>query len=494
MATRPSTLRLPLARGPVLAWSLWVIGLVQVCGMLVILYIGRGTAVGAVDAFVAGFLVSIFTNATVGAAVAARRPDHYAGWTLLVMGLSFGFALVLAGYGLLGLSSVPRLPAADLALWFSGWSFVPSIATTGTIFLLRFPNGHLPSRGWQWVIALTVGSGVAFALGTALMPGPLSEEAVTATNPVGLGSQWAPAMEFLSTAGNAGSVLSIVLAAASLAVRYRAADLTERLQIKWIAWIGVAMSAAFTIASLQQGPISEFGFLLGFWLLAALPVAIGVAILRYRLYEIDRLVNRTIVYGALTALLAGLYSASITLSQRVFLAVTGETSDAAIVLTTLVVAWAYTPVRKRLESVVDRYLRFETARFGAYRDELRRTRELLVPEEALQRLLREAVQGVSAPGGMVERRSDEEWVELATIGAGAARHERLELPVWVDGEVVARLALDPRPGRPYAAAEVEALQDLAGLAGQVAGLHASPGRNSSSGAGRARKSPNSARS
>jgi hypothetical protein len=154
----------------------------------------------------------------------------------------------------------------------------------------------------------------------------------------------------VQTFGNAMSVLAIGLAAGSVAVRYRRASRTERLQIKWIAWVGVGLAIAFALASLQAGPISDVAFLLGFWLLAALPIAIGIAIMRYRLYEIERLVNRTVVYGALTALLAGLYSASITLSQRVFLGLTGETSDAAIVITTLVVAWAYTPVRKRLET------------------------------------------------------------------------------------------------------------------------------------------------
>ena len=140
---------------------------------------------------------------------------------------------------------------------------------------------------------------------------------------------------------------------------------------------------------------------MGFVFIALFPVAIGFAITRYRLYDIDELINRTIVYGALTAILAGLFTASITLSQRTFSAVTGERSDAAIVVTTLVVVAAYTPVRKWLEGIVDRRFKFESPRFGAYRAQLRETLELIDPDEARERLVREVVRELGATGGAI---------------------------------------------------------------------------------------------
>jgi hypothetical protein len=455
-----------------LAWGLWAVGVAEMIATIVIIAAAQGGPAGDVNAFVLAFLATVAANTTIGAAVAARRPQHYAGWTLLAMGLTIGVALLAGGYGLLGLSSSPALPGSVLALWFSSWAFVPAIAGMGTLFLLHFPNGHLPSPAWRWVVAVTIAAAAIYAIGTALMPGPLNDEPPTTANPFGVSPAWAPLMDFLSTAGNAGSVLGIVVAALSLVVRYRRATRTEQLQIKWIAWIGTGMAIAFTLASLQSGPISDASFLIGFWLLAALPVAIGIAILRYRLYEIERLVNRTVMYGALTALLAALYSASITLSQRVFVGLTGGKSDAAIVLTTLAVAWAYTPVRKRLETVVDRYLRYESGRFGAYRDELKRARDLLVPSAAWRRLLREVVEGLGAPGGRVERRASDGWEELDAVGETPRREQALEVPLGQAGSPAARLLIAPRPGAPYGPEEVG---EVLALADSVGELVARPG-------------------
>ena len=147
-----------------------------------------------------------------------------------------------------------------------------------------------------------------------------------------------------------------MLAGASLVVRYRRAGTTERLQIKWVAYVGVGMAVVFPIAALQIDGISDVAFLIGFTLVAALPLAVAFAVLRYRLLEIDRLISRTFVYGALTAILAGLYAASLRLFNGLFVAFTGNESDAALVLTTLVLASTLTPMKLRLEGFASRHL------------------------------------------------------------------------------------------------------------------------------------------
>ena len=163
-------------------------------------------------------------------------------------------------------------------------------------------------------------------------------------------------MRLLWLLGNAGITLALVLAGASLVVRYRRAGTTERLQIKWVAYVGVGMAVVFPIAALQIDGISDVAFLIGFTLVAALPLAVAFAVLRYRLLEIDRLISRTFVYGALTAILAGLYAASLRLFNGLFVAFTGNESDAALVLTTLVLATTLTPMKLRLEGFASRHL------------------------------------------------------------------------------------------------------------------------------------------
>jgi hypothetical protein len=155
-----------------------------------------------------------------------------------------------------------------------------------------------------------------------------------------------------------------VLAAYSLVLRYRRGDSVEQAQIRWIALFGSFVALAFIVAAPQLGWISDRAWEVAFAFLSCLPIAIGVAITRYRLYEIDRLINRTLVYGSLTAILAGIFTAGVGLAQRVFIATTGDKSDASIVLATLVVATAYAPIRKRLEAVVDRRFKYEHLEFG----------------------------------------------------------------------------------------------------------------------------------
>jgi hypothetical protein len=191
----------------------------------------------------------------------------------------------------------------------------------------------------------------------------------------------------LMAAGFVLYVTAAMTAAVSLVLRYRRAPSEQQEQIKWVAYAAVlfALGAVAGLTPLLAGQL----FMLATVVFAA--AAIAIAILRYRLYEIDLIINRTLVYGALSAVLAGVYTASITLSQRLFMAMTGERSDAAIVLTTLIVAATFTPLKARLQAVVDRRIRAATPTSA----DAIATRSSLEALEALARLIE-----LNASGGL----------------------------------------------------------------------------------------------
>jgi hypothetical protein len=196
-----------------------------------------------------------------------------------------------------------------------------------------------------------------------------------------------------------------------------------------------------------------------------MPIAIGIAITRYRLYDIDRLINRALVYGSLTAILAGVFTAAVGLAQRLFVAYTGQTSDAAIVLTTLVVATLYAPLRRRLEGIVDRWFKYESRQFGAYRADIERFLQLSEPDLAAKRLASEAAAELDAIGLAVIN-TDGRTVAAAGIWPQPVA---MRLPIGRGDASIGTLLVGPRrDGQPYDAREVEELAELAILVGTAA--------------------------
>lgn len=282
---------------------------------------------------------------SVGALVAARRPENRIGWVLLLLlGIVGGVQAVLDQYPVLADAADPPGPFGDAARWVAAWIWViPALAIVAFVPLI-FPDGRLISGRWRAAV-LFASVAMLIQVGSIIIAmRPLGTLPPTVNvaryfeyfGPIFLLSY----LPFLAAAG---------VAAASLVVRYRRARGDERQQIKWVAYaqIVVAVGAIGGTSPLVLGQL----FFIGTIFFAA--AAFAIAILRYRLYEIDLIINRTLVYGTLTALLAGVYTASIALSQRVFVAATGEESDAAIVLTTLIVVSLFTPLKTRLQTLVD---------------------------------------------------------------------------------------------------------------------------------------------
>jgi hypothetical protein len=417
-----------------------------------------------------GSVAPVLTTALfplVGALIVQRRPRTRVAWLMIVMGIGLGVGFVTYGYGAIGMPPPPTYPYALEAIVISQFFMVPVLAACTTLLLLLFPTDHLLDRRWRWVVVLSFVGLIAYMIGSTFHPGPLDDSNFPdLANPFALPDQFTELCDTLLLVGNAGMLTAVVLGAVSLVVRYRRGERVEQAQIRWIALFGSFVAAAFIVASLQLGSVSDRAWEIGFAFLSCLPIAIGVAVTRYRLYEIDRLINRTLVYGSLTAILAGVFTAGIGLAQRLFIATTGESSDAAIVLATLVVATLYAPLRKRLEGVVDRRFKYEHLEFGAYRDEVTRILGVLQPQRAADRLIREAVRELEATGGAVVGAADEPIAIAGSWPVAAV----VRMPIAGQGPLRAIL-LGPRAdGRPHDPLTLAQLEDMADLVASALAL------------------------
>jgi hypothetical protein len=404
----------------------------------------------------------------VGALIVQRRPATRVAWVMIAMGLGMGLGFATYGYGAIGMPPEPVYAYALEAIVVSQFLLVPALASGTTLLLLLFPTDTLLGRRWRWAAVLSFVGLAAFLFGSTLHPGALADpNFATIPNPFGLPAEFTDLCDRLIVIGNVFMLAGAVLAATSLAIRYRRGDRVEQAQIRWIALSGSFVAAAFVVASFQVTPISDRSWELGFLFLSLVPIAIGIAITRYHLYDIDRLINRTLVYGALTAILAGIFTAGIGLAQRLFVATTGEKSDAAIVLTTLVVATVYAPLRRRLESVIDRWFKYEHRRFGAYRDEVVRILGVLEPTRAAARLVAETVRELEATGGAVVDGADS---PIATAGTWPVASV-VRLPIPGGADPLRALLVGPRAdGRPHDPRTIAHLEETVGLVANAVGL------------------------
>jgi hypothetical protein len=292
---------------------------------------------------------------SVGALIATKRPGNVIGWLTLVAALATGIQGIVVQYPVLAGTSNPPLSGVDVARWIGAWIWVLPAGLFLGLFPLLFPDGRLPSPRWRPALflglcAITVQIAVIILISRPFGPIPPTN------NPTPYFELGGPVV----IVGYALLWLAGAVSTSSFIYRYRRARGDERQQIKWVAYalVIVVFGAVMGFTPFVFG---QFAFI-GTALFGA--AAVAIAILRYRLYEIDLIINRTLVYGALSAVLAGVYAASITLSQRLFVAVTGERSDAAIVLTTLIVTSTFTPLKTRLQAIVDR--RFRPSAHGTF--------------------------------------------------------------------------------------------------------------------------------
>ena len=349
-----------------LAWALFAVSVVLAGYELVLGFPVAGDPLTAAFAVVdkvlnAGFVVAF---GAVGALIVGQQPRNAIGWLLMVIGQALAWLGALLAYW--GLNSAsPSGPSSLLAVWLNTWGWWFLIGPL-LLILLLFPTGRPPSPRWRWVIVLLAATFLLFFV-LATFGVTLGNSAATPPlrNPIGfipdalVEAILAPFAVLLSA--------SALLCASAVFVRYRRASLVERQQIKWLLLAGGLFAAIYLVAGIQSD--SDFGtffssiFDLG---VLAIPAAIGIAVLRYRLYDIDVIIRRTLVYAVLTAVLAVAYLVSVLVLQTAFGMLTGQSQSALVtVLSTLLIAALFVPLRRRVQAAIDR--RFFRRKYDAAR-------------------------------------------------------------------------------------------------------------------------------
>jgi hypothetical protein len=344
--------------GAWLAWCLCALSLIlTVFGLLMLIMSRSHTGAPVYDYWLINTVIAIGFS-TVGAVITPRLPrQNPVGWLFCTIGLLGGVRLFVAEYAIVTLLAEPgslpsTLPGGETLAWISSWVWVLHVGLFVFLALL-FPDGRPPSSRWRpsvWVIGVVVVAGtVSVALwpetarGFDLINHPLGTEVAT--------DVFNPVETILYALG--------LIAAASLFVRLRGSKGVERQQVKWFTYAVAVLATSATLAYVVS---DSMGVVWLEWVssvlvivsVVGLPVAVGIAILRYHLYNIDLIINRTLVYGSLTAVLAGLYFGSIVVLQLFFRALTGEGSQFVVVASTLAIAALFNPLRGRIQGLIDR--------------------------------------------------------------------------------------------------------------------------------------------
>jgi hypothetical protein len=349
-------------RPAVVAWALWTLAMASWVPMIWFSLLLRRSGrpdLSIITSDIPAFVVGVTSAVTVGALLASRRPRHPVGWLLLGLGLPVALSGAATSYAHYGLTARPgALPAADWAALYHGVSFLLVAPCLGFALLLT-PTGSLPSPRWRWWARVAAAAPLAALMTT--LPLPFDPPFQSAANPLAVPALTDP-LRPISDVAWIVTALAIPVAAGSLLVRFRRARGVERLQLRWLA-LGAVLAAVTLLVLLALVPTGD-EVLLG-WvsavMLALLPLATGAAILRYRLYDLDRIVSRTLAYGLLTVLL-GLGYAAVVLGLGRLLP---EGSSLVVAAATLAVAAAFQPARRRIQRAVDR--RFNRRRYDAAR-------------------------------------------------------------------------------------------------------------------------------
>jgi hypothetical protein len=389
-------------RSVVLAWLLCLLSIAGATAILIgwlLALTGPPTLKEATEAIGWNWAQPILFS-TLAALIITRQPGNRVGWLMMLPAV----VPVIPTGSLLDTPPAALTPGIWLLIWLDSWSWVPIIFS---VFLipLHFPTGRPPSPKWNWVNRLAIGMWLLFIILIAFVDTiePLSG-AWQIPNPVGFIPIEVVEGPFLIVWG-VGLITLLSASVISLIVRARRAQSVERQQIKWLLYAGAIFIIVYTVAYFASDS-EEFGSFPG-WLdllfplsIMTIPAAIAVAIFRYRLYDIDIIIRRTLVYTVLTTLLALVYFGSVVILQDIVGSLTGEKSPVVIVISTLLIAALFTPLRRRVQSGIDR--RFFRRKYDAVqtlaafartaRDEV----ELEALSAELLRVVQETVQPVRA--------------------------------------------------------------------------------------------------
>lgn len=355
---RSGDTRVPAAER--LAWTAWALTVAAAVGTVVLAdAMPSATADGVTrnDVLDAGVGLLLLSWVTTGAIVVSRRPAHPIGWLLLSVGVAGRIEALAGAFAQWSLQTGTEVVDAAHVAVVADLVWIPSLVASATFVPLLFPDGRLPSARWRPVAWVAAGAAAVSVPATLLHPGPLYYLPRT-PNPFGVDTLEGP-LQIVEVSVTVAAFWCSLLAIAGLVVRYHRARGIRRLQLRWfvlaLVILAVSVPPAVFFADTSVGSVL-------FEVCWALPpIAIGVALLRYRLYDLDRLVSRTVTYAAVTAVLVAVYALVATLPSAVF----DLESDLSVAAATLAAAAAFVPVRRRVQLVVDR--RFNRARYDAQR-------------------------------------------------------------------------------------------------------------------------------
>ena len=426
---------------------------VGVCGAVGVMTLAVAASMLAVRNGESGSLPTLgpsaVLSALLGAVLIALRPRNPVGWCFFVTSGAFTVGLVAAQYAIAGLVTDPgSLPGAEFALWLQTWVYQPALIPFSVLMPLYFPDGRLPSSRWRPVVLAALLLMVITGVLSALRPGDTHLLDVPMDNPYGL-----TALSDLGPVGNflPGVLwLSLMLASTtSLFVRFRRGNKVEREQIAWLAYAVALTAVAFVVDAIVAAFAPEIYpqvFVVVQVFPVVVPIAATVAILRYRLFDIDRLINRTLLYVVLTICVIGIYIAVVTGLGAVFDAVQG--APALSLLATGIVAVLFAPLRDRLQRLIDRWVYGDRADpFRALTMLGRRLESSLPPESVLPTVASTVADALHVPYTAVEVISRNEFGDIGFRTAaehGAPRPEDAQpitVPLSYAGAQVGRLVL-----------------------------------------------------
>jgi signal transduction histidine kinase len=459
-----------------LAWSMGMVAAAAIAGTLAV-----DVAASSLDAFTILGIPAVLAFSVVGALIASRRPDNPIGWILCGAGLSFALGSLAGEYATYALITEPgSLPGGDIMAWLGTWAWPPGIILVFTYLLLLFPDGRLPSRRWKpvaWLAAVALLITVIPVAATAWpIRGPIlaniGEEA-----PAGASAAFKAAYDIQVS----GVLLTFVLgiaSAASLVIRLRRASGDERAQLKWFAY-----ASAFLVAALiANSPLFHVGGdVLPGIALVMVPAAVGIAMFKYRLYDIDMVINKTVVVAVLAAFVTAIYLV-IVVGIGAAIGTTGQPNVLLSIAATAIVALAFQPLRERARRLADRVVYGKRATpYEVLSEFSERVAGSYSTEDVLPRMARILGEGTGATRTEVWLRVGDQ-LQLAASWPEGSEPERTLLPVLDDqppefpdsdravpvrhqSELLGALTLTKPPSEPVAPAEEKLLSDLASQAG-----------------------------
>ncbi len=449
-----------------LAWSLWAAAAAQAAAGLLLAVLNRLSLELLFAEYVVDTVAASLAFATVGTIIATRRPGSAVGWLCCAAGVGSGMMAWTGQYARYTLMTQPgAFPGSAITLWLDSWVWLPPAAVAAIFLPLLFPDGRLPSSRWRPVVWLATSATALLTASIALGPAPIGNGVLEVQNPF--------ALEDAKLLLDVMNVLGILLMLASLAsavtaqvVRFRRARGEERHQIKWVAYATALLVGAIVTPSIvDPSGFTEDTLLSGILLSVAypaLPVAVGIAVLRYRLYDIDLIINRTLVYGALTGCVVGVYVFVVGYLGVIFQA--GDSLFISLVATGLV-AVLFAPLREWLQRGVNRMMygeRDEPYRVIARLGE--RLEAALAPDAVLPSIVGTVREALRLPYVAIALPRDGALEIVAA--SGEAPVDALRLPLSYQGETVGRLLIGLRaPGEDFSSADRRLLEDLAHHAG-----------------------------